>query len=97
MSLPVGNRVRTVDSVTPTSSEIDGIYPDIEKLYIDLHQNPELAFHETQTAAKLAARMKALGFDVTTGVGRTGVVAIDEERHGPHRDAADRNGCAAGR
>src|SRR5687768_15391056 len=60
----------------PTAAEIDAIYPDIEALYIDLHRNPELAFQETQTAAKLAARVKALGFDVTTGVGRTGVVAV---------------------
>jgi amidohydrolase len=68
---------------TPTSAEIDAIYPDIEKLYIDLHRNPELAFHETQTAAKLADRMKALGFDVTTGVGRTGVVAVMKNGPGP--------------
>ena len=68
---------------TPATAEIDAIYPDIEKLYIDLHRNPELAFHETETAAKLAARMKALGFDVTTGVGRTGVVAIMKNGPGP--------------
>ena len=58
------------------TSEVDAIYPDIESLYKDLHQNPELGFQEPQTAAKLAARLKALGFDVTTGVGKTGIVAI---------------------
>jgi len=68
---------------TPTRAEIDAIYPDIEALYIDLHRNPELAFQETQTAAKLAARMKALGFDVTTGVGRTGIVAVMKNGPGP--------------
>ena len=41
---------------TPTLTEVDAIYPDIDALYIDLHRNPELAFQETQTAAKLAAR-----------------------------------------
>jgi amidohydrolase len=61
---------------TPTLAEVDAIYPDVEALYMDLHRNPELSFQETQTAAKLAARVKALGFDVTTGVGRTGVVAV---------------------
>ena len=65
------------------SSDIDAIYPDIEALYKDLHRNPELAFQETQTVAKLSARLKALGFDVTTGVGKTGIVAILKNGAGP--------------
>ncbi len=65
------------------SPEVDAIYPDIETLYKDLHRNPELAFQETQTAAKLSARLKALGFDVTTGVGKTGIVAVMKNGAGP--------------
>jgi hippurate hydrolase len=68
---------------TPSQAEVDAIYPDLESLYIDLHRNPELAFQETQTAAKLAARVRALGFDVTTGVGKTGVVAVLRNGDGP--------------
>ncbi|MQA28213.1 MAG: hypothetical protein GEU82_00030 [Luteitalea sp.] len=68
---------------TPTIAEVDAIDPDVEALYIDLHRNPELAFEETETAAKLAARVKALGFEVTTGVGRTGIVAVLENGPGP--------------
>jgi hippurate hydrolase len=68
---------------TPSASEVDGIYPDVETLYIDLHQNPELAFQEVQTSAKLAARVKALGYEVTTGVGRTGIVAVLKNGSGP--------------
>jgi amidohydrolase len=68
---------------TPPVAEVDAIYPDIESLYKDLHTNPELGFQETQTAAKLAARMKALGFDVTTGVGKTGIVAVMKNGAGP--------------
>jgi hippurate hydrolase len=68
---------------TPTPAEVDAIYPDVEALYIDLHRNPELAFQETQTAAKLTARVKALGFDVTTGIGRTGIVAVMKNGAGP--------------
>ena len=63
--------------------EIDALYPDVEKLYIDLHRNPELGFHEKRTAATLAARLKAVGYQVTTGVGRTGVVAILKNGAGP--------------
>jgi hippurate hydrolase len=68
---------------TPSAVEIDAIYPDAEALYRDLHQHPELAFQEMQTAAKLAARLRALGFDVTTAVGRTGLVGILRNGAGP--------------
>ncbi|MEA2345178.1 MAG: hypothetical protein QOF63_3347 [Thermoanaerobaculia bacterium] len=65
------------------AAQVDAIYPDIETLYIDLHRNPELAFHEQRTAATLAARVKALGYEVTTGVGGTGIVAILKNGAGP--------------
>lgn len=68
---------------TPSVAEVDALYPDLEALYIDLHQHPELAFQEVQTAAKLAARLKALGYEVTTGVGRTGIVALLKNGPGP--------------
>ena len=64
-------------------ARVDAIYPDIEKLYIDLHRNPELAFHEQRTAATLAGRVRELGYEVTTGVGGTGVVAILKNGSGP--------------
>ena len=35
-------------------------------LYLDLHQNPELSAHETQTAAKLAGRLRGLGYDAVS-------------------------------
>jgi amidohydrolase len=66
-----------------STSEVDAIYPDIEALYKNLHRTPELAFQETQTVAKLAARLKALGFEVTTGVGKSGIVGIMKNGAGP--------------
>src|SRR5690242_1577023 len=42
----------------------------------DLHQHPELGFEEQRTSALVAARLKALGYTVTTGVARTGVVGL---------------------
>jgi amidohydrolase len=65
------------------TAQMDKDYPTIEALYQDLHRNPELAFNEVQTAKKLADRVKALGFEVTTGVGRTGIVAILKNGPGP--------------
>ncbi|MEE4539646.1 MAG: amidohydrolase [Erythrobacter sp.] len=57
--------------------------PELVALYQDLHANPELSFQEVETAAKLAERARALGFEVTEGVGRTGVVAVLENGEGP--------------
>lgn len=52
-------------------------------LYKHLHQNPELSFEEKATAARVASEVKKLGFEVTTGVGRTGVVAVMKNGPGP--------------
>jgi len=54
-----------------------------EKLYLDLHQSPELSGHETRTAQKMADGLRALGFDVATGVGGTGVVGVMKNGPGP--------------
>jgi hippurate hydrolase len=62
---------------------LDGQYPHIEALYKDIHSHPELAFQETRTAAKLAAEMRALGYEVTEGVGKTGIVALYRNGPGP--------------
>jgi len=62
--------------VAVVRADIDAMYADIERLYTDLHQNPELSLLEDKTAGKLAERMKKLGYEVTTKVGGTGVVAI---------------------
>jgi len=67
----------------PHQEEVDGVYPDAHALYLDLHQNPELSGHETQTAAKLAAHFRSAGYDVTEHVGGTGVVAILKNGAGP--------------
>src|SRR5258707_10176136 len=58
-------------------------YPKLDALYKDIHAHPELAFEEVKTAAKLAAEMRALGFEVTEKVGRTGLVAIFGNGDGP--------------
>jgi len=57
--------------------------PQLMELYRDLHANPELSFQEFETAAKLAKRMRSLGFEVTEKVGKTGVVAVMENGDGP--------------
>src|ERR1700746_88946 len=68
---------------TPASKEVETVYPDAHALYLDLHEHPELSGHETQTAAKLAERLRRAGYDVTEHVGGTGVVAILKNGPGP--------------
>src|SRR5215510_1130308 len=70
-------------AATSALAPLDAAYPDLEKLYLDLHQTPELSNHEEKTSAKLSARLKALGYEVTTGVGGYGVVAILKNGRGP--------------
>jgi amidohydrolase len=59
------------------------LWPDLKPFYEDLHAHPELSFQETSTAAKFAERLRALGYEVTTGVGKTGVVGILKNGAGP--------------
>ena len=66
-----------------SSQEVNDAYAPAYKLYVDLHQHPELSGSETQTAAKLAAALTAQGYTVTEHVGGTGVVAILENGAGP--------------
>jgi amidohydrolase len=58
-------------------------YAALDALYKEIHAHPELAFQEVKTAARLAAEMRALGFDVTEKVGKTGLVAIYKNGDGP--------------
>jgi amidohydrolase len=66
-----------------TSREVEIAFPAARALYLDLHQNPELSSHETQTAAKLASLLRGLGYEVTEHVGGTGIVAILKNGAGP--------------
>jgi hippurate hydrolase len=53
------------------------------EFYRDLHRNPELSFAEHRTAGKVSAALAALGWDVRTGIGGTGVAAILRNGAGP--------------
>ena len=49
---------------------------ELETLYKDLHQNPELSMQEVRTAKIVADAMEKLGFEVTRNIGVTGVVCV---------------------
>jgi len=76
----LSNSAHSAESI---SSEVDAVYPQAETLYLNLHRHPELSSNEQQTAATLATELRALGYEVTTGVGRTGVVGVLKNGAGP--------------
>jgi hippurate hydrolase len=65
------------------ATDASSLWPQLEPVYTDLHAHPELSLQETATAAKMAAKLEALGFKVTTGVGKTGVVGVLTNGAGP--------------
>jgi len=60
----------------PAPDEAESVYADAHSLYVEVHEHPELSSQETQTAAKLAAKLRNAGYEVAEHVGGTGVVAI---------------------
>ena len=60
----------------------DNMMP-LSKMYIHLHRNPEVSFHEKQTAAFVAERWREVGFEVTADIGGHGIVGIMKNGDGP--------------
>ncbi|MGW1136923.1 amidohydrolase [Streptomyces zhihengii] len=71
------------DAEARVLDRLSEIHPRLEALYKDLHAHPELSFAETRTAGVVAADLRRLGVEVTTGVGGTGVVGILANGEGP--------------
>jgi hippurate hydrolase len=70
-------------SQTASFAGLDALLPDLEALYKDIHAHPELSMQETRTASIAAQRLRAAGYEVTTGVGKTGVVGLLRNGEGP--------------
>ena len=70
-------------SSDPVWRNLDGMLPDLEALYKEVHSHPELSMQETRTAGLAADRLRAAGYEVTPGVGKTGVVRVLRNGEGP--------------
>jgi len=62
---------------------VGAMLDDLEELYKDVHKHPELSMREERTAGLAAARLRTAGFEVTTGLGKTGVVGLLRNGDGP--------------
>lgn len=65
------------------SKQAEATFVDIQTLYRELHRTPELPFQEYKTSARLAEALESLSYEVTRGVGGTGVVALMNNGTGP--------------
>src|SRR5215469_7172456 len=70
-------------SSDPVWRNLDGLLPGLEALYKDVHSHPELSMQETRTAGLAADWLRAAGYEVTAGVGKTGVVGLLRNGDGP--------------
>jgi hippurate hydrolase len=70
-------------SSDPALRNLDGMLPDLEAFYKDVHSHPELSMQETRTAGLAADLLRAAGYEVTAGVGKTGVVGLLRNGEGP--------------
>lgn len=64
-------------------SFIDQLLPELEEIYKDIHQNPELSMQEVRTSNIAADYLAKYGYEVTTDVGAHGVVGLLKNGEGP--------------
>ena len=83
VALPAHAEIDVVSLKQSIETSFEHEYSKLDALYKDIHAHPEIAFQEEKTAAKLAAEMRAIGFEVTEKVGKTGLVALYKNGDGP--------------
>jgi hippurate hydrolase len=69
--------------VTRILAPLGKLLAELEVLYKDVHSHPELSMQETRTAELAADRLRRSGYEVTTAVGKTGVIGLLRNGAGP--------------
>jgi hippurate hydrolase len=83
LAQPKAGELVVNDSYENLKAAVKEDYAYLEDLYTHYHRNPELSFYEKETAKRMAAELRQVGFEVTEGVGGTGVVGILRNGEGP--------------
>lgn len=65
------------------AAHLDRLLPDLEAVYRDLHAHPELSMEEVRTSGVVTDRLRSAGYEVTPGIGKTGVVGVLRNGTGP--------------
>lgn len=71
------------DSLSRLLAGLPDLVPMLELAYKDVHAHPELSMQESRTAGIAAKHLRDNGYEVTTGVGKTGVVGVMRNGDGP--------------
>lgn len=69
--------------VGKVNTVVDADTARLTAIFKDLHQHPGIGFTETRTAGIVARELRSLGFNVTEGIGKTGVVGVLKNGPGP--------------
>ncbi|MEE1893268.1 M20 aminoacylase family protein [Metapseudomonas otitidis] len=69
----------------PIQAWLDDITDELRALRHDIHAHPELGFEEHRTAELVARLLRGWGYEVHTGIGRTGVVGVLRRGRGTAR------------
>jgi hippurate hydrolase len=80
---PTTTNEKTMPSTESLPGNLPALLPQLEALYTDIHAHPELSMQETRTASLAADHLRAAGYEVTTGVGKTGVIGLLRNGDGP--------------
>jgi amidohydrolase len=75
--------IASSDPVSMLLANLPGHLPTLEALYKEIHSHPELSMQESRTADRAATHLRKNGYEVTTGVGKTGVVGLLRNGEGP--------------
>ena len=73
----------SIESAGRIAANLAAILPSIEAAYKDIHAHPELSMHENRTAGIAAKHLRDNGYQVSSGVGQTGVVGVLRNGDGP--------------
>jgi amidohydrolase len=74
---------RTVSQSASIRKGLDALLPALESIYKDVHSHPELSMQEVRTSQMAADQLRSAGYEVTTGIGKTGVVGLLRNGDGP--------------
>jgi amidohydrolase len=80
---PMGQNPMASELVSEINTAIDADNDRLIGIFKDIHQNPELGFMEERTSGIVAKELRTLGYEVKTGIGKTGVAAVMKNGDGP--------------
>ena len=79
----IGQNRMASELVSEINTAIDADKDRLIGIFKDIHQNPELGFMEERTSGIVAKELRTLGYEVKTGIGKTGVAAVMQNGDGP--------------